>query len=89
MRAKLQPIENNGSWSLTALHIGKHTVGCKWVFKLKFRADGTLERHLSCCQGIYIVRGGGGGGWGGGGGGGGGGGRGAGITLTLILLKKN
>ena len=24
---------------------GKHAIGCKWVFKLKFRADGTLERY--------------------------------------------
>ena len=24
---------------------GKHLVGCKWVFKLKLKADGSLECH--------------------------------------------
>ncbi|RVX06823.1 Retrovirus-related Pol polyprotein from transposon RE2 [Vitis vinifera] len=35
----------NGTWSLTTLPHGKWVVGCKWVYKLKLRADGSLEWH--------------------------------------------
>ncbi|KAL6325554.1 hypothetical protein AAG906_023399 [Vitis piasezkii] len=39
------PSYENGTWSLTTLPHGKWAVGCKWVYKLKFRADGSLKRH--------------------------------------------
>ena len=45
MQVELQALEVNGTWSLTTLPPGKQVVVCKWVYKLKFRADGTLERH--------------------------------------------
>jgi hypothetical protein len=24
---------------------GKKAIGCKWVYKIKYKSDGTLERH--------------------------------------------
>ncbi|CAN1792699.1 Retrovirus-related Pol polyprotein from transposon TNT 1-94 [Linum perenne] len=27
------------------LPAGKHPIGCKWVFKIKYNADGTVERY--------------------------------------------
>lgn len=33
------------SWQNYTLPPSKHAVGCKWVYKLNFRVDGTLERH--------------------------------------------
>ena len=45
MSTELQALESNGTWSLTTLPPGKHPVGCKWVYKLKYRADGSLERY--------------------------------------------
>ena len=45
MRAELHALEENGTWSLTTLLNGKQAVGCKWVYKLKFWVDGSLERH--------------------------------------------
>ncbi|RVW45089.1 Retrovirus-related Pol polyprotein from transposon RE2 [Vitis vinifera] len=39
------PSYENGTWSLTTLPHGKWVVGCKWVYKLKFQADGSLKRH--------------------------------------------
>jgi hypothetical protein len=27
------------------LPAGKYAVGCRWIFKIKFNADGTIERH--------------------------------------------
>ena len=43
MSAELQALESNNSWSLTTLPLGKHLVRCKWVYKIKYRADGSLE----------------------------------------------
>lgn len=37
-------LENNGTWVLTTLPVGKHAIGCKWVYKVKLHADGTVER---------------------------------------------
>ena len=35
----------NRTWKLTHLPPGKRAIGCKWVFKVKFKADGSVERH--------------------------------------------
>ncbi|KAL0560616.1 hypothetical protein IC582_001025 [Cucumis melo] len=35
----------NRTWEICALPKGHKTVGCKWVFSLKYKADGTLDRH--------------------------------------------
>ena len=45
MRVELHALEENGTWSLTTLPPGKRDVGCKWVYKLKFWAYGSLEPH--------------------------------------------
>ena len=45
MQEELYALEHNGTWSIVSLPAGKHPARCKWVYKLKFRADGTLERH--------------------------------------------
>jgi hypothetical protein len=35
----------NGTWELTEPPYGCKPVGCKWVFKRKLRADGTIEKY--------------------------------------------
>jgi hypothetical protein len=35
----------NGMWELTEPPYGCKPVGCKWVFKKKLRADGTIEKY--------------------------------------------
>ncbi|KAL5749307.1 hypothetical protein ACOSP7_023910 [Xanthoceras sorbifolium] len=45
MNVELQALESNGTWSICSLPLGKHPVGYKWVYKMKHRADGTVERH--------------------------------------------
>lgn len=45
INAELLALERNQTWTLTPLPAGKQPVGCKWVFKVKHKADGSVERH--------------------------------------------
>ncbi|KAL4011538.1 hypothetical protein IC575_028598 [Cucumis melo] len=42
---EMKALENNNTWEICALPKGKKLVGCKWVFTLKYKADGTLDRY--------------------------------------------
>lgn len=45
MKAELDAMEQTNTWTVVPLPVGKHTIGCKWIFKTKFHSDGTVERH--------------------------------------------
>ena len=45
MSKELNALEVNHTWVLTSLPPGKHPIGCKWVYKLKFKSDGSIERY--------------------------------------------
>lgn len=45
MSAELSVLKANNTWVLTNLPPNKHSIGCKWVFKIKYKADGTIERY--------------------------------------------
>jgi len=45
MHNELQALHENGSWSLTPLPAGKTPIGCRWVYKIKHRSDGSIERY--------------------------------------------
>ena len=36
---------NNDIWEFVKLSAGKKIIGCKWVYKIKHKADGTVERY--------------------------------------------
>lgn len=38
-------LNKNGTWKLTDLPEGKQPVGCKWIFNVKYKADGTIDRY--------------------------------------------
>ena len=42
---ELQAVEENDTWSLTTLPTGKRLVGCKWVYRIKYNSDGSIERY--------------------------------------------
>ncbi|KAL2230795.1 UNVERIFIED_CONTAM: Retrovirus-related Pol polyprotein from transposon RE2 [Sesamum indicum] len=45
MQSELDALEKNHTWELTTLPEGKRTIGCKWVYKTKLRADGLGDRY--------------------------------------------
>ncbi|KAL0404350.1 UNVERIFIED_CONTAM: Retrovirus-related Pol polyprotein from transposon RE1 [Sesamum radiatum] len=45
MEVEIQALETNQTWKLTPLPAEKKAIGCKWVYKTKLRADGSVERY--------------------------------------------
>ena len=45
MQQELQALIANNTWVLVDLPAHKKPIGNKWVYKTKFHADGTIERH--------------------------------------------
>ena len=41
----MDALQKNKTWELVDLPIDKKLVGCKWVFTVKFKGDGSLERY--------------------------------------------
>ena len=37
-----------GTWDLVDFLVGKSAIGCKWVYKIKTRSDGTVDRYKAC-----------------------------------------
>ena len=42
---EIRALEKNETWEVMNLPRGKKPVGCKWVFTVKYKADGTVERY--------------------------------------------
>jgi len=42
---ELKALTDNNTWILTPLPSGKKTIGNKWIFKVKYNVDGSVERH--------------------------------------------
>lgn len=45
MKYEIVGLEEIDTWDVVDLPPGKEAIGCKWVYKIKFNADGTNERH--------------------------------------------
>ena len=45
MQQELKAFDENNTWELVSLPHGKKAIGSKWVYKVKLRSDGSLERH--------------------------------------------
>ena len=41
----MEALLKNQTWTLVQLPKGKKTVGCRWVFSVKHKADGSIERY--------------------------------------------
>jgi Reverse transcriptase (RNA-dependent DNA polymerase) len=45
MKEELDALERNETWEIVQLPKGKKVVGCKWIYKLKYNSDETIERY--------------------------------------------
>ena len=45
MNVEIQALEANHTWTLTDLPPHKTAIGCKWVYKIKHKLDGSIERY--------------------------------------------
>ena len=45
MENEMDALQKSETWELVDLPSGKKPVGCKWVFAVKFKGDGSLERY--------------------------------------------
>jgi hypothetical protein len=44
MIEEMEALKKNETWERITLPRGKRTVGCRWVYTLKHKADGSIER---------------------------------------------
>lgn len=47
MNIELEALERNHTWEITELHPSKKAIGSKWLYKTKYRPDGSVERYKS------------------------------------------
>jgi len=45
MQSELDALEKNHTWILTTLPPGKKALTSKWVYKTKYKPDGSVKRH--------------------------------------------
>eukprot|EP01018_Ginkgo_biloba_P000406 Gb_07443 [translate_table: standard] len=45
MNEEMEAIHRNNTWELVQLPKDKHVIGVKWIYKVKYHADGSVERH--------------------------------------------
>ena len=45
VKEEMNALEKNGTWEIVELLKDKTTVSCKWVFNVKCKADGSIERY--------------------------------------------
>ena len=44
MESEFSAVQQNKTWTLVPRPPGKNIIGCKWIFKVKHKADGSLDK---------------------------------------------
>ena len=47
MQDEIRALENNGTWTMEDLPLGKKALGSQWVYRIKYKSDGSVERLKS------------------------------------------
>lgn len=52
---EIQSLLDNGTWELAKLPPGRKAVGCRWVFAIKRKTDGSIDRYKArlVAQGFF------------------------------------
>lgn len=43
MTEEIEALDLNKTWSIVQLPTGKHSIGCRWMYKIKYKLDGSIE----------------------------------------------
>lgn len=44
MKIEISTLENNKTWTMVSLAEGKKPIGCKWIYKVKYKSTGEVEK---------------------------------------------
>lgn len=42
---RLKALKENNTWSHVPLLLGKKPIGCRWVYKIKYHSDGSMDKY--------------------------------------------
>lgn len=45
MNMELEALEANQTWEVTTLPVNRKSIGCKWIYKTKVKADGSIDKY--------------------------------------------
>ena len=45
MKQEFDALHANNTWELVKMPKEKNVIGCRWVYKIKHKADGSIERY--------------------------------------------
>lgn len=45
MATEIKALKGNKTWCITSLPPNKQVVGCKWIYKIKYSSNGSIERY--------------------------------------------
>lgn len=45
MKKEIQALEDNGTWIVVNLPYKKKAIGRKWIYKIKYHSDGSVELY--------------------------------------------
>ena len=53
MNEEIEALKKNDTWIIKDLPPGKKPISCKWVYRIKYNADGSIQRYKA----RFIIRG--------------------------------
>ncbi|XP_074290847.1 putative mitochondrial protein AtMg00820 [Silene latifolia] len=57
MNLEVQVLHDNGTWILTDIPKGRQPIGCKWIYKIKYNPDRSVDKARLVVQGFRQMQG--------------------------------
>ncbi|XP_071694865.1 uncharacterized mitochondrial protein AtMg00820-like [Rutidosis leptorrhynchoides] len=45
MNNKIEALHRNNTWVVSDLPVGRKAIGCKWIYRIKYKSSGEIERY--------------------------------------------